>query len=63
MLEPAVNRQPGFRRGTRRAKQRREEKLRWLASWLAVLARAGCLGLLAAWLVLAGWLLAGCPAG
>ena len=26
MLVPAVNRQPGFRRGTRRAKQRREEQ-------------------------------------
>ena len=26
MLGPAVNRQPGFRRGTRRAKQRREEQ-------------------------------------
>ena len=25
MLGPAVNRQPGFRRGTRRAKQRSEE--------------------------------------
>ena len=35
MLGAAVNRQPGFRRGTRRAKQHREEQLRWLAGWLA----------------------------
>ena len=52
MLGPAVNRQPGFRRGTRRAKQRRKEQPYWLAA-----CRAG-------WLVqaglLAGWLLAGC---
>ena len=35
MLGPAVNRQPGFRRGTRRAKQGREDQPRWLAGWLA----------------------------
>ena len=48
MLGPAVNRQPGFRRETRRAKQRREDQPRWLAGWLAgcLLARAvGWLGL------------------
>ena len=60
MLEPAVNRQPGFRRGTRRAKQRRKEQPCWLAGWLP--------GRLAAWLAgrLPGWLAArlpGCLAG
>ena len=67
MLRPAVNRQPGFRRGTRRAKQRREEQPRWLASWLAScwlgLAVSGWLGLardawLPGWCWLAGWLAA-----
>ena len=63
MLGPAVNRQPGFRRGTRRAKQRREEQPGWLAGWLG-LADSGWLGLagyLAQAGLLTGWLLAGCP--
>ena len=34
MLGPALNRQPGFRRGTRRAKQRREEQPCRVAGWL-----------------------------
>ena len=54
MLRPAVNRQPGFRRGTRRARQRREKHFRWLAGWLA----AGWLAAPAADGWLAGWLLA-----
>ena len=51
MVGPAVNRQPGFRRGTRRAKQRREDQPRWLAGWLPgwLLARA------VGWLGLRGW--------
>ena len=65
MLGPAVNRQPGFRRETRRAKQRREEQpccckltaaATWLptslVSWLA--ARLAAAGNLAA--DSAGWL-------
>ena len=53
MLGPAVNRQPGFRRGTRRAKQRRKEQPCWLAGWLPAWP-AGCMagwlaGRLAAW--------------
>ena len=34
MLGPVVNRQPGFRRRTRRAKQHGEEQPRWLGGWL-----------------------------
>ena len=61
MLGPAVNRQPGFRRGTRRAKQRREEQPCWLAGWLA---RAGWLGLArAGWLPRAGWVAGWLAAG
>ena len=66
MLEPAVNRQPGFRLGTRRAKQRRKEQPGWLPCWLAwagwlVLARADWLapGWIAGWMAAAlrpGWL-------
>ena len=59
MLGPAVNRQPGFRRRTRRAKQtpRRTTLLAGclpacLPGWLA---GSGCLGWLAGWLGLAGW--------
>ena len=63
MSGPAVNRQPGFRRGTRRAKQGREDQTRWLAGWLA--AGSGCWlarpGRLADWCwpagTVAGWLL------
>ena len=51
MLGPAVNRQPGLRRGTRRAKQLREEQPCWLAGWLG--------GWLAGWLGLAGWCMTG----
>ena len=60
MLGPAVNRQPGFRRGTRRAKQRREEQPAWLAGWLG-LACSGWLGLprCLAQAGMARWLLAG----
>ena len=53
MLGPAVNRQPGFRRGTRRAKQRREEQpCCRLAGWLR--AAASCCRLLE--LLSARWL-------
>ena len=56
MLGPAVIRQPGFRRGTRRAKQRRENNpVGWLAGclagWLATGWLAGYMpGCLADWL-------------
>ena len=57
MLGPAVNRQPGFRRGTRRAKQRHEEQPCWLAGRLAGWLARAVSGWLAGsgWLVGAGW--------
>ena len=69
MLRPAVNRQPGFRRETRRARQRREKHPRWLAGWPCCWLAGS---LLAAWLAVwlaapaadgwpAGWLLAAWP--
>ena len=56
MLGPAVNRQPGFRRETRRAKQRRKEEPCWLAGWLAGWLAVCLPGRLAASPLLAGWL-------
>ena len=63
MLGPAVNRQPGFCRGTRRAKQRREEHPVGClpgsaAGWLAAGWLAGWLAAAAADPWRAGWLLA-----
>ena len=59
MLGLAVNHQPGFRRGTRRAKQRHEEQPCWLAAcllaWLAGWLARAVSGWLAGWLGLAGW--------
>ena len=72
MLGPAVNRQPGFRRGTRRAKQRCEEQppVGWLADCVLWLAAdfpgqlAGC-PLAAAWppARLAGFAVSVCLSG
>ena len=59
MLGPAANRQPGFRRKTRRAEQRREKQTLLTAGWLWC-----CLaGWLLVLLLLAGWLAAGWVAG
>ena len=73
MLGPAANRQPGFRRRTRRAEQRREKQTLltswlclWLASWLLVLLVAGWLAgavWLANWLLLSPEWLAAAAAG
>ena len=57
MLRPAVNRQPGFRRGlVEQSNAEKNNPIGWLAGWLAL--GSGWLSR-TAWLVLAGWLAAG----